>query len=308
MPAKIPLLNTSVLRSRLKLRNIQSESLLRAHHPEAIALLESSGVKPGSLRAHAARLITAGAAAAAVLASSPPSVPVAAALPAASEFSPATPKDSQNQVTAILSQLLPPTVRQLSPSEENSISAALHDIFGIHVVPELEGNRLNINYGLIGAEQHLPRFPGDSVLEHSGFKESGITPGRGAWGYFASSQAELTPDLVRKEKYYVAVQTLYLPDWSARLAYLRDWYQFRKVLVVNPINGKSIVADIADSGPAAWTGKHFGGSPEIMAYLGLNVGRQKGPVVIMFVDDSDNTVPLGPLEYNKENPPLLISS
>ena len=84
----------------------------------------------------------------------------------------------------------------------------------------------------------------------------------------------------KKEKYYVAVQTLYLPDWTTRLAYLRDWYKYRKVVVTNPVNGKTIIAVVDDSGPSWWTGKHFGGSPEIMAYLGLNVGMQKGPVVL----------------------------
>ena len=98
----------------------------------------------------------------------------------------------------------------------------------------------------------------------------------------SNSKDELTNDLILKEKYYVAVQTLYLPDWEKRLSYLRDWYKYRKVLVVNPVNGKTVVADVADSGPADWTGKQFGGSPEAMAYLGLNVGMQKGPVIVFF--------------------------
>ena len=56
------------------------------------------------------------------------------------------------------------------------------------------------------------------------------------------------------------------------------------------------MAVIGDSGPAAWTGKHFGGSPEVMAYLELNRGKQKGAVILFFVDDQNNKVPLGPLE------------
>jgi hypothetical protein len=105
----------------------------------------------------------------------------------------------------------------------------------------------------------------------------------------------------------VAVQTLYLSDWETRLPYLRDWYKFRKVLVVNPKNGKAVVADIADSGPAIWTGKQFGGSPEVMDYLESKDGRQRGPVVLFFVDDPGDKVPLGPLEYNLEQPQLLTA-
>ena len=114
--------------------------------------------------------------------------------------------------------------------------------------------------------------------------------------------------MVAKEKYYVAVQTLYLPDWETRLNYLRDWYKHRKVVVANPRTGRAIIAVVADSGPAYWTGKHFGGSPEVMNYLESKDGRQKGPVILFFVDDPEDKVPLGPLEYNLEQNPLLLAA
>ena len=78
--------------------------------------------------------------------------------------------------------------------------------------------------------------------------------------------------------------------------------------VINPQNGKVIIAVVADSGPSWWTGKKFGGSPEVMDYLQLQDGRQKGAVVVFFVDDPQDQVPLGPLEYNLENQPLLSQS
>jgi hypothetical protein len=94
------------------------------------------------------------------------------------------------------------------------------------------------------------------------------------------------------------VQTLYLPDWEVRHRYLVGWYKYRKVLIVNTNNGNAVVAAIADAGPAAWTGKHFGGSPEVMDYLGGS-RYKKGPVILFFVDDPENKIPLGPYEYNK---------
>jgi hypothetical protein len=45
-----------------------------------------------------------------------------------------------------------------------------------------------------------------------------------------------------------------------------------------------------------------------MDYLDLNVGKQKGPVILFFVDDPTDGIPLGPLEYNLERPPLLLPS
>jgi hypothetical protein len=307
--ASPPDLNVSLLRSRLKLKNLQSGNTLRAHHPQAVGLLESAGIHSGSLRAHAAKLLSAGAAVGTFLVTAPASVPVGAALPDSSHQRWVSPVDFRDQVKNALKTVLPNAVQPLSSATEERISTVLHETLGIHALASLEGNHLNTSYGFIGQEQHLPRYPGDTVFQHDALPEYGLTPGRGAWGYFAASVSDLTPELVQMEKYYVAVQTLYLADWETRLPYLRDWYRFRKVVVINPKNGRSVVATIADSGPAAWTGKQFGGSPEVMDYLRMQDGRQRGPVILFFVDDPDKKVPFGPLEYNLEQgPPLLLSS
>ena len=71
------------------------------------------------------------------------------------------------------------------------------------------------------------------------------------------------------------------------------------MLVVNPQNGKAMVVVIGDAGPAAWTGKHLGGSPEVMKYLERVDGRQKGPVLYFFLDDPDDKIPLGPLPVSE---------
>src|SRR3989344_6731575 len=207
----------TTLLSRLKKKQLQAAKLLASHHP------------------HAARMITTGALTGTLLLSSPALL----STPSRVTLSSST-----------LTSLLPISVGPLIPEIEEKILEVLKNMFGIHVVAELDGNRLNQNYGFMGAEQHLPRFPGDTIDQHDEFQKSGITPGRGAWGYFANSKIELSPDLIQKEKYYVAVQTLYLPDWNTRQPELKDWYKWRKVLVVNPANGKSIVAVVADAGPA----------------------------------------------------------
>lgn len=299
-------LDTASLRSRLKLKKFQAQNQLEDHHPHVAGLLKSAGIQIGSLSQHAAKLLASGAVMATVTLSSPQSAPIKAALTGASPPAIYSVMDIQKQLSDQLKEILSPEIVNLKIEQEKKVTKLLHDYYGIHASAELEGNRLNDTYGYIGCEQHLPRFPGDSVSQHDAVQTAGITPGRGAWGYFAWSKKDLTPDLITEEKYYVAVQTLYLPDWSARLAYLRDWYKYRKVIVVNPKNGKTVVAVIADSGPSWWTGKKFGGSPEVMDYLQLQDGRQKGAVVVFFVDDPGNQVPLGPLEYNLENQPKLI--
>ena len=205
---------------------------------------------------------------------------------------------NQKILVDVFDDFLPERTRPLSRNEEKLLESLFRDVMGIEARANLEGEHLNTTYGRIGAEQHLKRYLGDSVDQHDlETQGSGVAPGLGAWGYFAKSQEEMTPQLEETEKWYAVVQTLYLPDWNTRQPYLKDWYKYRKVLIVNTENGNAVVASIADSGPAAWTGKHYGGSPEVMSYLGGSKYR-KGPVIVFFVDDPENKVPLGPVDYN----------
>ena len=79
----------------------------------------------------------------------------------------------------------------------------------------------------------------------------------------------------------------------------RDFFKFRKMVVVNPQSGQAVVAVVGDAGPAEWTGKHLGGSPEVMHFLGLAKGPRKGPVLYFFVDDPQDEVPLGPISIKE---------
>lgn len=202
-----------------------------------------------------------------------------------------------------LKQQLPDNVRTLEGGEEEKIGELLSESYGFSVTAELSGKRLNRSYGLIGAEQHLYRYPGDNLSRHADspddwekFGKSGIAPGLGAFGYFAPSQAQFSERDKMREKYYLAVQTFLVPDYNERVAEYRDFFAFRKMLVVNPENGKAVVAVIGDAGPAAWTGKHLGGSPETMYHLERKDGKQRGPVLYFFIDDPDDTIALGPIE------------
>jgi hypothetical protein len=68
------------------------------------------------------------------------------------------------------------------------------------------------------------------------------------------------------------------------------------MLVVNPNNGRAVVVVIGDAGPAVWTKKQLGGSPEVMKYLQRVDGAQKGGVLYFFIDDPKDVVPLGPID------------
>ena len=204
-----------------------------------------------------------------------------------------------------LSDSLPNIVSPLTPDQETKIGQILSNHFNMPVSAELDGKRLNRSYGIIGAEQHLVRYPGDTMASHFAstadaekYYSSGMAPGRGAWGYFASPGGMTQKDIDR-EKYYIAVQTFLAPGFAENVKDNYEFFKFRKMLVVNPENGKAIVADIGDAGPAEFTGKHLGGSPEVMSYLERQDGAARGPVLYFFIDDPNDTIPLGPIEPKK---------
>lgn len=210
-----------------------------------------------------------------------------------------------NRVFAIadLSKALPQEIRPLSQDEESSVAQILNKDYGLKVSAQIGDLRLNRSYGIIGQEQHLRRYPGDDMSVHfdnaadsANYGPEGMAPGLGAWGYFTTSQANLTQEDIDREKYYIAVQTFLSPNFNQKIAEYRDFYKFRKMLVVNPQNGKAVVADIADAGPAEWTGKHLGGSPEVMKYLERQDGAARGPVLYFFIEDPSDGIPLGPIQ------------
>ncbi|MEK9178636.1 MAG: hypothetical protein AAB801_02535, partial [Patescibacteria group bacterium] len=78
------------------------------------------------------------------------------------------PMELDNKVFLIsdLAKIIPDEIRELTPEEEQKIGEILSRDFGIKAESVLDGKRLNRSYGIIGAEQHLRRFPGDSMLSH----------------------------------------------------------------------------------------------------------------------------------------------
>jgi hypothetical protein len=304
-------IDSEFLRNKLKLRSLETKNSFNEKYPHVQKFFADRGTDLSKLREHSARVVASTALTGALLLTPPimtdtlpnPTMLVKSLNDLAKEGAAPDPVPANQILLAQMQNFLPQKVGPLTRSQEKNLEKVFSDIMGVNAKGTLEGEHLNTTYGYIGAEQHLTRYPGDAVGTHGLTPDDeGMAPGRGAWGYFARSKSELTKQDIENEKWYAVVQTLYLPDWNTRLKYLRDWYKYRKVLIVNTVNGNAVIADIADSGPAAFTGKHFGGSPEVMNYLGGS-RYKKGPVLLFFVDDPENKVPLGPVEYNNGSIP-----
>ena len=194
-------------------------------------------------------------------------------------------------------------ISSFNPQQEEKVAEILSKYYDFSVKPEINGMRLVHTYGYIGAEQHLMRYPGDTMESHfanendsAQYYSSGMAPGRGAFGYFAASKSELSQKEIDREKYYIAVQTFLVSDYTDRTRDYVNFFKYRKMLVFNPNTGRAVVAVIGDAGPAVWTNKQLGGSPEVMKHLERVDGKAKGKVLYFFIDDPEDKIPLGPID------------
>lgn len=284
----------------------QTLRTLKRNHKTAVKWLGSKGHDISKVSKNVAGQVGKGAVTAAIVAStSLPltaiSTPSAAPVPVI-EIQEDIPK---SQDLSELGKLITALRQKQDRPAEDLVVQTLSKLSGLDLASKIDGYGLNRILGRIGTEQHLYRYPGESISDHLPdlgqrkiYGPSGIAPHPGAWGYFAAGKGELTPDLIEKEKYYLAVQTFMIPEWNSNWSKLKEWFKYRKMLVYNPQNGKAVVAVVADAGPATWTGKHFGGSPEVMEELKLTTGNRSGEIVILLINDPENLVPLGPLKNN----------
>lgn len=283
-----PVLASNALGALQRRRELLNQKLLR--HKAARNFFGKASLIAYDLRQKSSRLL-AGAGLTGALLLSPLTLPGAA--PATTSV---VKTESVTQaLQRTLAPLTPHSPAKLDDDQAQKIEAAITAATGLPAKAVLEGQQLNHQVGFIGYEQHLRRYPGDTLLEHDDEQIAGIAPGLGAWGYFAKSKSEFTTQDYLREKYYSVAQTLYLPNWNTDFVKLRDWYKYRKILVVNPANGTAVVTVLGDAGPAKWTGKQFGGSPETMKALNLHKGGRKGLVLFLFLEDPENQIPLGPV-------------
>lgn len=201
------------------------------------------------------------------------------------------------EIMAKLSAHVNSPAGHLERETELYLEQQLSEILNFKVRAELQDQRLNHSIGIMGAEQHLMRYPGDELATHDAYLEAGIAPNRGAFGWFTEN-GELTKRSIMQEKYYFAVQLMYLPDWNVKHPELKPWYKFRKMIVINPSEQIAVVGVVADAGPSMWVKKQFGGSPEVIREGKIWSPASKGKVMLLFVDDENDSIPLGPIDLS----------
>lgn len=278
---------TQKLIATLDKKRRQARADFKFKHKQAHLWLKKRQLAIPLLREHSAKLLTGATLGGAILLTSP-QMPILKA----NTLEIVQPYEQAEDFLKLLVGL--PATSFYPDDQEKLIEVNIRKFYGVSAAFVMDGNRLPTYVGMMGLEQHLLRFPGDTLSQHTTFQQAGMAPLRGAFGYFAETGKPYS-QMEAEEMYYLVLQTLLIPNWNRDWARLKDWYKFRKFLVINPESGKAVVAVLGDSGPATWTGKQFGGSPEVMAALGYYPQTHKGEVLVVFLDNPANEVPLGPV-------------
>jgi hypothetical protein len=182
------------LRQKLKLKHLETKRKLSEKYPKADKFFKSKNLDASKIRQHSAKILSAGAIAGALFLSAPSNVKL---LPPPHELYEkyktqkkiVEVEQSNKLIIDTLASVLPERPRPLDRSEEKFLEQIFGNVIGIPARATLEGEHLNTTYGFIGAEQHLRRYPGDTLLQHGegDVLSEGIAPGLGSWGFCAYS-------------------------------------------------------------------------------------------------------------------------
>ena len=158
----------------------------------------------------------------------------------------------------------------------------------------LDGIPLPANSGKVGREQHLSltmsqeqpathyAVSGTPAGAQNGMAwQESAGPGYGAWG-------KAPP--VEDERYYICMRWNYTDLHGQPVLASKDWYYRKRVLVTNPANGRKVIASIVEYGPAPWTGRVSGLSPEAMLTLGAETDNN-----LIYYWALDQGLPPGPI-------------
>jgi hypothetical protein len=190
-----------------------------------------------------------------------------------------------------ITQLPPGTI---DTEAELYLEQQLSEILHFDVSVELEGERLPHTHGIIQALPHFKKTPTDTLENHE-YAHALFSGKRSFFGWLSTNpnNAQSTPD---HEKYAVSLPLFLHPAWASRLASLKKWYAFRKVVIVNPTESRAVVACVADTFPLLTAKYQFGASPEVILEGKCWSPATLGRILIFFVNDTTGAIPLGPID------------
>lgn len=208
---------------------------------------------------------------------------------------------SQEEVEDITQKLtllvnMPPG--QLDSESELYLEQQLSDMLGLQLSSEIEGHRLLYNTGKVKALPHIKLHPTDTISSHT-HQYAQLSDRRGSYGWFLE-QGKVSEESENLEKFYCALPLYFFSQWQSDYKATKKWYKHRKVLFINPLENMAVVCAVGTIAPNTQSRYQFGASPEAIISGKFWSPRAAGKVLVLFVEDADSTIQLGPRKLFKE--------
>ena len=199
-----------------------------------------------------------------------------------------------NDVLGKLQTVLTLPPGQLDRESELYLEQQMSEMLGFEVNNSLDGHHLLYNTGKVKALPHLKRHPTDTLETHGEYAHAKMSKKRGAFGWFLE-QGAVTAMTTQLEKYFIALQLFYFTEWATDTKNTKSWYKHRKMVIINPFDALAVVCAVGTIGPRIPVRYQFGASPETIIEGKFWSTQSNGRAIVLFVDDPQNTVPLGPI-------------
>lgn len=201
---------------------------------------------------------------------------------------------------------------KFNPLSVRNISVKILDM--IPTGTALSSQKLRTLLGPYGAPVYLPAYSGKTAREQHLWLSSGEsashhyavsgTPtnynGQNCRNGMAGGYGAFGQSSVYRERYYVNMRWLYAQwyqdgEGNTKVRNLdpimKSWHRHKKLIVTNPLTHLSVVVSIEESGPAIWTGRVSGLSPEAMAAIKTYTNDN-----LTYYWAGSQSVPLGPIK------------
>lgn len=170
----------------------------------------------------------------------------------------------------------------------------LSDIFGFEVTSKLDDHKLPFTLGTMAAAPHQRRYPKDKLGEHNRYPEAGMTQTRSSFGWMLEA-GQLSATATKQEQYGLSLPLAYLPEWQQDYSQLKDWYRYRKMLVINPFELKAIIASVINIDLVSTLKYQFAGTPELIRAGFIWSPKASGRVLVFFINDEPDNIKVGPI-------------
>ncbi|MDA1079270.1 MAG: hypothetical protein O2840_01105 [bacterium] len=189
-----------------------------------------------------------------------------------------TPEPERDEIFAKL-ETAASSLSQLSEKELLYLEQQVSDLLGFEVTSSLDDQRLTHTFGKIQALAEFVLQPHQNTVSTPAVRGANMQATRPTLGW-----AKKPPENGEKH-FLLANHLLLLEDWHLKYAHYKNWYKWRKLLVLNPFNRVAVIVELASFTLPNPMQYQFGGSPDVIRASQAWSPEAQGHVCVFFIPE-----------------------